>query len=423
MKRRVRAAVLAALLLLTAAAPVRAAGQDESGLVLSDWAEDSYYKANEYCILNWYRRGGDFTAPVTRAEFCDMLFNAVQAVRYGAAAEIDVGQAEPFADTDRYSVYCLAQLGIVQGVGSGCFEPEGVLTREQAAVLMCRAAALLDFSCLPEEQTTFSDAGCIAPWAAAAVTEMQQAGLMTGTDAGAFLPQGYLTREQAAALLVRFVEKSGFNYGLYFRRDKRIETEDELSAMHGKYRPIDGGYEICYEQPGFAVLEVTVTGGTVRRAMYTDLNSGARGDLTRQSCDEFYRRVPFAGRVYLGGGMYSREENGVCTLEQNGQMLLRLRGYASLGWQRLRGECVAYAVSEGRTAFFSVPEGVQLFAVDGYVHQITNRYILTEGVRYAGATADAAYTVYGVYTLDGKQVEPLGLTETALYERGYVADH
>ena len=148
--KRMRLAALFAAVLLLAAAPVRAAQMEYGEPVLSAWATDSYYKANEYSILNWFCRSGDFTAPITRAEFCDMLFNAVQAISYGAAAQIDLGGPGPFTDTDRDSVYCLAQLGIAQGVGGGRFDPEGTLTRQQAAVFLSRAAARLDFSCLPE---------------------------------------------------------------------------------------------------------------------------------------------------------------------------------------------------------------------------------------------------------------------------------
>ena len=83
---------------------------------------------------------------------------------------------------------------------------------------------------------------------------------------------------------------------------------------------------------------------------------------------------------------------------------------------------MAYAVSGGKTTFFSTPDGTPLFTVDGYVHRLTNRYIITEMVRYAGETVDAAYSVYGVYTLDGAQVAPLGLSDRALYEQGYVTD-
>lgn len=421
--KRMRLAALFAAVLLLAAAPVRAAQMEYGEPVLSAWATDSYYKANEYSILNWFCRSGDFTAPITRAEFCDMLFNAVQAISYGAAAQIDLGGPEPFSDTDRDSVYCLAQLGIAQGVGGGRFAPEGTLTRQQAAVFLSRAAARLDFSCLPEERAAFTDADSIAPWAAAAAEEMQQAGLMAGTDTGAFLPQALLTREQAAAVLVRFVEKSGFNFGMYLPGDRTIRTESDLAAMHGKYRPTDGGYTIEYYQPGFASLVVTVTGGALRSAVYTDLGSGARGDLTRQSLDAVYRGVPLSGRLYLGGGMWSVEEDGVCALEQNGKTLLTLdEGYAYPRCQRLRGAWVAYAVSGGKTTFFSTPDGAPLFTVDGYVHRLTNRYIITEAVRYAGETVDAAYSVYGVYTLDGAQVAPLGLSDWALYEQGYVTD-
>ena len=89
--KRMRLAALLAAALLMAAAPARAAQMEYGEPVLSACATDSYYKDNAYTILTWFCRSGDFTAPITRAEFCDMLFNAVQAISYGAAAQIDLG--------------------------------------------------------------------------------------------------------------------------------------------------------------------------------------------------------------------------------------------------------------------------------------------------------------------------------------------
>lgn len=389
--------------------------------VLSAWAEDSYARANTYGLLNWYCRDGDFTVPVTRAEFCDMVWKAVRAIRCGIEAEIDVCASEPFSDTDRASVFALAQLDIARGTGSGRFSPDAPLTREEAAVFMARAGAAMGFTWLPTEQAAFTDAGDVSQWAAEAVLEMQSSGLMQGDERGAFLPHSLLSREEAVAVLVRFLEKNGYNAGIFVPAEGAALTEADLAGLNGRYRAIDGGYEISYFQGKFASLVVTVRGGAVESALYTLLADGACVDLTREKTASLR---PTAGRSFLGGSAYTEERDGCVSLELDGETVLTLpAGYTILGWQTMGKTRAAYAARDGKTEFFSLTDGEALFTLDGTAFCITNRYIVTQAWRYAAPTADAACAVYGVYMLEGECVEAPGLTDRELYEKGYLTDH
>ena len=420
--KRMLSVLLAAVLAVSAAGlgAVPAAAYEDGGVRLSDWAVDSYHMANEDCILNWFCRGGDFTAPVTRAEFCDMLWNAMR----GAKNDLrpDVGYDEPFPDTDRESVYALAQLGVLET--GGCFAPEETLTREQAAVWIARAGAVLDFTWLPEARAAFTDAAEVSGQAAGAVAQMQSAGLMVGTDAGAFLPKAALTREQAAAVLVRFLEKNGFNYGISVRDTDGTLTLSDLAHLHGKYRALDdGAYEITYRQGLFAALVVTVRDGALVRALYTDLGSGASADLRQQSREAFYAALPDTGRYYLGGSAWLQKTEDAQRLELDGRTVLTLPEDAGgVGLCTVRGADLAYASRAGETTFYSLADGRALFTVEGCFSALTNRYLITEAYRYAAPTVDAAYTVYAVYRLDGTPVAPMGLSDAELYAQGFVTD-
>ena len=78
----------------------------------------------------------DLSAPITRGEFCTLLIQASQG--WGAPV---VGHAPHFSDTEDEAVRACAGMGIVNGYPDGTFRPDGVLTRHQAAAMLCRAAA------------------------------------------------------------------------------------------------------------------------------------------------------------------------------------------------------------------------------------------------------------------------------------------
>lgn len=174
--------------------------------VLSDWAIGYYSTANTQSLMNWFCRDGDFTAPITRAELADMLLRSVLRAHPDAVRGIDPLASAPFEDTQRYSVFCLAQMGLLEPGGS--FGPEEHVTREEAAQLYSRCARYLGLEA-DAPTAEFADADGVSPEFADAVRFVSAAGLMVGTDTGAFSPRGSLTREQAVAVAVRLAEACG----------------------------------------------------------------------------------------------------------------------------------------------------------------------------------------------------------------------
>ncbi|MDO4265043.1 MAG: S-layer homology domain-containing protein [Eubacteriales bacterium] len=115
--------------------------------------------------------------------------------------------ADVKADAD-YAAYVnwAAATGIASGMTSATFEPDGIITREQMAVIMKSYADKLGYS-IPKmlKAVTYLDNAEISFWAKDAVKAMQQAGILSGKDS-LFDPQGGMTRAEAAAALHRFVE-------------------------------------------------------------------------------------------------------------------------------------------------------------------------------------------------------------------------
>ena len=141
-----------------------------------------------------------YTAPATRAQFC-----ALATALYETVTGSEVTARAEFSDTDDVNVQKMAGLGVVLGAGDGTFDPDGTLTREQAATMLSRLASVMGRP-LPQGTPTFSDSAAIASWAAEAVGQMQESGIMGGTGDGAFTPQGSYTVEQSILTALRLYE-------------------------------------------------------------------------------------------------------------------------------------------------------------------------------------------------------------------------
>ncbi len=77
---------------------------------------------------------------LTRAELCSMLANVLNVSYQGESLFTDVHQSAWYAA----AVNAMAYLGLVNGVGSGRFNPSGILTQEEFFTIMGRTARFLN---------------------------------------------------------------------------------------------------------------------------------------------------------------------------------------------------------------------------------------------------------------------------------------
>ncbi|WP_426449909.1 S-layer homology domain-containing protein [Paenibacillus sp. S-38] len=147
---------------------------------------------------------------VTRAEFAALLVRALDlkpAATAGYQGFSDVPQDAWYAAEVRSA----AEAGLLQGVADHRFAPQAWITREQMAVLIWRANVYLREAAGQQAGTTdalkpFKDQGSISPWAEAAAAAALEAGLIQGTAADTFDPQGSATRAQAAVMIKRLLQ-------------------------------------------------------------------------------------------------------------------------------------------------------------------------------------------------------------------------
>jgi len=130
---------------------------------------------------------------VTRAEFVTMLVKAFKLENRGG---------EPFADTAAHWArdYIAAAVagGLASGYDADTFGPDNLITREQMAVMIAKAAKLDPVA----DETQFADSSSISEWARGAVAAAVKNGIIKGCPDNTVRPQASATRAEAVTVIV-----------------------------------------------------------------------------------------------------------------------------------------------------------------------------------------------------------------------------
>lgn len=189
----------------------------------ADWARDAVGRAYSLGIFRPYDMPGEliggnsshgpdggipssaYTDPITRKDFCNLAIELYRVLRPNAYMDFPDPLPTSFTDTSSLYVLQLAYLGVIGGVGEGRFDPNGQLTREQAAAILSRLAGVLGIN-LDQAAPAFADNASISSWATDAVGQMQASGIMGGVGNNQFGPQGTYSWEQSIATLMRLYD-------------------------------------------------------------------------------------------------------------------------------------------------------------------------------------------------------------------------
>jgi len=105
-----------------------------------------------------------------------------------------------------------ARAGIVRGMGQGEFGPDGLLTREQAATMVARAANYKLTTDLDKAKVAlrkeYADVDKINNYSMPYVLAVTKAGIMTGSISNnqvLFNPSSYLSRAEASVIAYRLM--------------------------------------------------------------------------------------------------------------------------------------------------------------------------------------------------------------------------
>ena len=127
------------------------------------------------------------------------------------ASEIPISATNIFQDTNDYMVLKAASAGIATGRSEEVFAPNEYATREEIAVILCRAAAYVKersegYAGLNMEAdlpAQYADAAQVSAWAGPSVAALTDAGILTGTSNTTLSPQNHTSVQEAIVLTLR----------------------------------------------------------------------------------------------------------------------------------------------------------------------------------------------------------------------------
>ena len=165
-----------------------------------------YHEAVDYVVEHGIMAGVSTTAfqpngSLTRGQVVQILHNLEGKPEETAEA--------PFTDTAGHwaleAIAWAAQNNVVAGYDDGTFGPEKLVTREEFAQMMYNYAKFKGYDLTAGgDLAQFPDAGAISDWAETALSWANGKSLINGHDNGTIDPQGNTTRAQAASIMKNF---------------------------------------------------------------------------------------------------------------------------------------------------------------------------------------------------------------------------
>ncbi len=178
----------------------------------AEWAI-SEVKASASKSLLPYEVAQRYSAYISREEFCILIGQLITV--YTGYANLDKYVQDTkgaylqgiFSDCagKSDSIDMLYALGIISGKSETTFDPEGAITREEAAAVITRVAEQFTYIAA-NKPLNYNDTWRISAWAKFYVQWVSESGIMTGTDLNEFTPRAYYTIEQAIATTNRLFD-------------------------------------------------------------------------------------------------------------------------------------------------------------------------------------------------------------------------
>lgn len=260
-KSKLLSLVLTFAMLASMAVPAMAAGAEImpisapaaeghwSDAAMGRWAEVGVFKGDQY---------GDFMPDkeMTRAEFAQVLVNLMG---YTAVAE------NTYADIPADAWYADAMLklvaaGVLKGTGynevGAIVSPNAPISREQTAVLLCRALSLKPSA---DAKIDFPDAASVSDWAKDAVAALTERGMLKGTGDGNVSPALAIDRGSVAQMVSNMVSEYVTEDGAVVTGEQKgivIVAAKEVSFQNAQLA------ETVVVAPKAAKVSVTFTDGT-----------------------------------------------------------------------------------------------------------------------------------------------------------------
>ena len=197
MRKRLLSALLAAAMLMTMV-PAAFAASDLDG----HWAQPFIEYLDQEGVINPSATTGKYEPDrdMTRAEFMRYINRAFHFTETASISYTDVPSNAWYYET----VQIAARYGYINGTGDNQMDPEGRVTREQAAVIIGRLYKADPGNVSPSD-LSFTDNASVSDWAAGYIEAAVDKGFITGYSDGSFQPQRVVTRGEVAKILYYYM--------------------------------------------------------------------------------------------------------------------------------------------------------------------------------------------------------------------------
>lgn len=164
------------------------------------WAEKSIQKAEEMNIINGYEDNRFMPdSYMTRAELVTIINRFLEIQSETDKYIPDVTRQDWFHSDVRKAL----SAGIIKGDANGYVRPNDYVTREEAAVIMCRA--FYSEADGNVDTLSFKDNDSISTWSRADILTFVKKGYITGYPDGELKPKNNITRAEIITILERII--------------------------------------------------------------------------------------------------------------------------------------------------------------------------------------------------------------------------
>ena len=233
MRKRLLSALLAFAAVMTMI-PAAFAASDLDG----HWAKPFIEYLDQEGVINPSATTGKYEPDrdMTRAEFMRYINRAFHFTERAAISYTDVPTNAWYYET----IQIAEKYGYINGTGNNRMDPEGKVTREQAATVIGRLFKA-DPGDISPSDLPFSDRDQVSDWAAGYIEAAVDKGFITGYSDNTFRPQRVVTRGEVAKILYNYMGTSLSTAGrAYTGADLKTDTSMSRyrSAARCPMRPL-----------------------------------------------------------------------------------------------------------------------------------------------------------------------------------------
>ena len=174
-----------------------------TGELVDEWAVDLVNGAIGMNLIPTHMKGQDLRTPINRTQFAALTVRLYEAMSGQTIPTPTI--TNPFTDTSDEAVLKAYSMGFTAGISKTQFGANTLLTRQQAATMLCAVYQKLGGTVTPST-LSFSDANQIQSWAVTPVSFVSANGIISGYPDGRFAPDDTAKQQECLIMALRMYQ-------------------------------------------------------------------------------------------------------------------------------------------------------------------------------------------------------------------------